>query len=143
MSATTAVSTWFPKWKQAVFLFAKRAKPLPRSHALSAPAKYWQNRCNSLYAKCSHPHHLPCQAIALAAVESEISHLTVLDVHPRLSHVASRPSIACLAAVCDDLRDGADVRPAIVFVFVGGVLGGIPGEYLICDGGTSTRYEHF
>ena len=84
--------------------------------------------------------HLPREAVALAVVESKVTHLAVLDVHPRLSHIALGSSIARLSFVGNDLRDGANVRPAVVFVFVDGVDGSIPGEHLKSKGrGVRTR----
>lgn len=47
--------------------------------------------------------HLPREPVALAAVEPEVSHFTVLDVHPRLPHLPLGFAIARLVFVCDDL----------------------------------------
>ena len=74
--------------------------------------------------------HLPRQAICLAPLVPKVAHLTVFDVHPCLSHVALSLSVAILVVVDDDLRHSANVGPPIVFVFVDGVGGGIPGKYL-------------
>lgn len=70
--------------------------------------------------------YLPREAVALAAVVPEVAHFAVLDVHPRLSHLFLGPASARLAVVGDDFRDGADVRPPVGLVVVGGVGGGIP-----------------
>ena len=70
--------------------------------------------------------YLPREAVALAVVVPEVAHFAVLDVHPRLSHLFLGPANARLAVVGDDFRDGADVRPPVGLVFVGGVGGGIP-----------------
>ena len=75
--------------------------------------------------------HLPREAVALAVVEPEVAHFAVHDVHPRLSHRVLGPAFAVLVVVGDDLRDGADVRPTVIFVFVGGVVVRIPREHLI------------
>lgn len=61
---------------------------------------------------------------------SKVPHLTVLDIHPRFSHVRLGSAIARLVVVGDDLGDGADVRPTIFFVFIGGVLRGVPRKHL-------------
>ena len=84
---------------------------------------------HSLQYSCR-PSHLPREAVALAVVEPEVRHLAVFDVHARRSHRVLGIPAAGLAAVGDDLRDGADIRPPIVFVFVDGVVGGVPGEHL-------------
>ena len=61
---------------------------------------------------------------------SKVPHFAVLYVHPGLSHILLGSSTARLAIVGDYLRDGADVRPTIAFLCVGGVLGGVPREHL-------------
>ena len=76
------------------------------------------------------PLHLPCQAVCLAALVPQVAHFAVFDVHPCLSHVAFSSAIAILVVVGDDLRNGADVRSAIVFVIINFVVACIPGEHL-------------
>ena len=77
--------------------------------------------------------YLPRQSIALAAVVSKVRHFAVFDVHPCLSHILLSPATARLGFIGDDLRHGADVRPTILFVFVGGVCGSVPREHLTRD----------
>lgn len=76
------------------------------------------------------PTHLPRQAVALAVLEPQIAYLAALDVHPGLSHGVLGHSGARLRGVGDDLRDGADVRPPVGFVFVGRIRRVVPREHL-------------
>ena len=62
---------------------------------------------------------------------SKVTHFAVFNVHPCLSHILLGPSTARLAVVGDDLRDGADVRSTIAFVFVWGIFRSVPREHLI------------
>ena len=111
-------------------------------------------------SKITTASHLPREAVALAILEPEVSYFAVLDIHPRLSHVALGISVAGLAAVGDDLRDGADERPTIFVGRARAVVGGIPAEHLrakrqrgrvnptktfgagdTCDGGTASLFD--
>ena len=83
-----------------------------------------------IHPRLSSSPHLPREAVALGVVEPKVSYLGVLDVHPSLAHSALGSSLTSLVLVGDDLRDGADIRPAIGFVFVDGVSVGIPRKHL-------------
>ena len=83
-----------------------------------------------VYEYCSSTH-LPRKAIALAVVVPKVGNFAVLDVHPRLSHRALGITVASLGVVDNDLRDGADVRPTVGLVYVGGVVIRIPPEHLV------------
>ena len=74
--------------------------------------------------------HLPCEAVALAVEVSKVCHFAVLDVHPGFSHSVLSHALASLAAVGDELRDGADERSGVVVVYPRAVVGGIPAEHL-------------
>ena len=75
--------------------------------------------------------HLPCEAIGLAPLVSEVGHLAVLDVHPRLPLVLLGLPRAVRRLVVDHLGDDADERPAVVLVLVHGIFGIVPPEHLI------------
>ena len=84
-----------------------------------------------LKAVCCFYPHLPCESVALAGLVPKVADFAVLDVHPGLSHIVLGQAEASLVVVGDDFRDGADVRPAVGLIFVGGVRGGVPRKHLI------------
>ena len=61
----------------------------------------WQSRTSTDHPSISRSSYLPGETVALTVQETEVAHLTVLDVHPRLTHVGFGSPIAGFACVDD------------------------------------------
>ena len=90
----------------------------------------WSNSNHSSFNGECATSHLPSKPVALGVVEPEVRHFAVVDVHPSFPHLVLGPTVAILVVVGDDLREDADKRATIVFVFVDGVVVGVPCENL-------------
>ena len=66
---------------------------------------------------------------------AEVTHLAVLDIHPRLAHILLRATITG-----QHLGDSADIGAPIGFIFVGAVGARVPREDLQIDNTETNRF---
>ena len=69
--------------------------------------------------------HLPCEAVRLGVQPAHVTHFRVDDIHTALSHFVLSHAVAGLPG--ELLRNAVQEGPPALVLFLGGVVGGVPG----------------